>query len=300
MADNTAEEQVDKPINNPSENSTGEITPAADTDTIQLNQETANMEVHKHPHHVTHKKKWGEYLLEFIMLFLAVFLGFLAENYREHQVEKERGRQYLESFYQDLRTDTGRISFHTSFDENKIRSLDNLSGCFHAITKNEQDASCLLDIIKNTAINRPFKKTERTLNQLFNAGGFRLLPTEDADSIILYQKEYENFQDFQSTVFQDVQNNIRNSFDKLINFNANNQMFQPKEGNLITSFNSGEVTAPILFTGDKALLNTYFNELQLYYRVTYNHKRMLLNLKDNQIRLLHYFENKYHFDKDPG
>ena len=22
---------------------------------------TENMEVHKHPHHVTHKKKWGEY-----------------------------------------------------------------------------------------------------------------------------------------------------------------------------------------------------------------------------------------------
>ncbi len=33
------------------------------------------MEVHKHPHHVTHKKKWGEYLLEFIMLFLAVWMG---------------------------------------------------------------------------------------------------------------------------------------------------------------------------------------------------------------------------------
>jgi len=40
------------------------------------NQETENMEVHKHPHHVMHKKKWGEYVLEFLMLFLAVFLGF--------------------------------------------------------------------------------------------------------------------------------------------------------------------------------------------------------------------------------
>lgn len=46
--------------------------------------QTQNMEVHKHPHHVTHKKKWGEYFLEFLMLFLAVFLGFLAENFREH------------------------------------------------------------------------------------------------------------------------------------------------------------------------------------------------------------------------
>ncbi len=50
------------------------------------------MEVHKHPHHVTHKKKWTEYLLEFFMLFLAVFLGFVAENIREHIAEKERGK----------------------------------------------------------------------------------------------------------------------------------------------------------------------------------------------------------------
>lgn len=34
------------------------------------------MEVH-HPHHPTHKKKWSEYITEFVMLFAAVTLGFL-------------------------------------------------------------------------------------------------------------------------------------------------------------------------------------------------------------------------------
>jgi len=48
--------------------------------------ESPTMEVHKHPHHVTHKKNWKEYLLEFLMIFLAVFLGFVAENIREHIV----------------------------------------------------------------------------------------------------------------------------------------------------------------------------------------------------------------------
>jgi hypothetical protein len=33
------------------------------------------MEVH-HPHHPTHKKKWSEYIIEFVMLFTAVTLGF--------------------------------------------------------------------------------------------------------------------------------------------------------------------------------------------------------------------------------
>src|SRR5689334_25333071 len=63
------------------------------------------MEVH-HPHHLTHKKKLGEYLLEFIMLFLAVFLGFLAENLREQNVEHHREKEYIHSLVEDLKSDT--------------------------------------------------------------------------------------------------------------------------------------------------------------------------------------------------
>ena len=41
------------------------------------------------------------------MLFLAVFCGFLAENFREHQVEKHRENKYIESMLEDLRKLTG-------------------------------------------------------------------------------------------------------------------------------------------------------------------------------------------------
>ncbi|MEJ7675981.1 MAG: hypothetical protein WKF59_25600 [Chitinophagaceae bacterium] len=37
--------------------------------------EIVNMEVH-HPHHVTHKKKWTEYLLEFLCYSLLCFVVF--------------------------------------------------------------------------------------------------------------------------------------------------------------------------------------------------------------------------------
>ncbi|MEO5674956.1 MAG: hypothetical protein ABIQ74_09935, partial [Chitinophagales bacterium] len=33
-------------------------------ETINITHETESMEVQTHPHHVTHKKKWGEYLLK--------------------------------------------------------------------------------------------------------------------------------------------------------------------------------------------------------------------------------------------
>src|SRR5258708_17473006 len=106
MPDNTDEEHLDKLTNTQSENSLDDIIPAKDTKPINPNQEIENMEVHKHPHHVTHKKKWGEYLLEFIMLFLAVFLGFLAENLRERIVEQNIEKEYIHSLVEDLKSDT--------------------------------------------------------------------------------------------------------------------------------------------------------------------------------------------------
>jgi hypothetical protein len=256
------------------------------------------MEVHKHPHHITHKKKWGEYFLEFFMLFLAVFLGFIAENIREHYVEKQRAKEYMESFYEDLKTDTARIVSFIDFDEDKIKGLGHLEGCYETIVNNSSDDACMLDIAKNTAINRPFIRTERTLKQLANAGGFRLLKKEDADSINSYEDAFNNFQDFQTTVYQEAQNNVRNTLNTLENFKANAQMFKALEGKLITvaSFTKENVTAPLLFSTEKSTLNKYFNELQLYYRVNYNHKRMLLELKGQQMRLIEYFNKKYHFE----
>lgn len=66
------------------------------------------MEAH-HPHHATHKKKWNEHLLEFFMLFLAVFLGFVAENIREHLVEKNREEEYIQSMVVDMKTDIKQL-----------------------------------------------------------------------------------------------------------------------------------------------------------------------------------------------
>src|SRR6478735_9695564 len=64
------------------------------------------MEVHHHPG-LNHKsKKWKEYFLEFLMLFLAVTLGFFAENIREKIVNNEKELHYMKSIIADLKQDT--------------------------------------------------------------------------------------------------------------------------------------------------------------------------------------------------
>ena len=78
------------------------------------------MEVHHHAH--TSRKKWANYLWEFVMLFLAVFCGFLAEYQLEHKIEKERAEKYLQSMLLDVRTN--------------IKNLDSLLVQDHLIINN--------------------------------------------------------------------------------------------------------------------------------------------------------------------
>jgi hypothetical protein len=62
------------------------------------------MEVHHHPH--AEKKSFKEYILEFVMIFLAVTLGFFAESYREHIVDKDRIHDYMKELVQNLQYDS--------------------------------------------------------------------------------------------------------------------------------------------------------------------------------------------------
>ncbi|HEY5771094.1 MAG TPA: hypothetical protein VIS75_00650, partial [Chitinophagaceae bacterium] len=74
------------------------------------------MEVHAHTH--TARKKWTHYFWEFLMLFLAVTLGFFVENQREHIVERQRATQYAKALLRDLEKDT--VEIRDVMRENKI------------------------------------------------------------------------------------------------------------------------------------------------------------------------------------
>jgi hypothetical protein len=93
-----------------------------DTSNEPDNQTTA-MEVH-HSHHPTHKKKWTEYLLEFFMLFFAVFLGFLVENFREHQIEEGRAEKHMYTMVQNLKYDTTRYGGNYRSNVINCKGLD--------------------------------------------------------------------------------------------------------------------------------------------------------------------------------
>jgi len=88
------------------------------------------MEVHAHSHSA--RKKWTHYFWEFLMLFLAVFCGFLAENIREHKVEHNRAKEYARGLITDLGIDT--LQLHQLIEQNKkvLTSMDSVSSIVHS------------------------------------------------------------------------------------------------------------------------------------------------------------------------
>ena len=67
------------------------------------------------PTRIPHVKNGPIISGSFIMLFLAVFCGFLAEYQLEHMIEHQREKQYANTLYEDLKTDTAILrSNHSS------------------------------------------------------------------------------------------------------------------------------------------------------------------------------------------
>jgi len=175
MADEPTEVNADDPNNTQSENASDEMSPAKDTETIQQTQVTENMEVHKHPHHITHKKKWGEYLLEFVMLFLAVFLGFIAENIREHQVEREREKEYIESLVADLKSDQQVLAEHIVHVKSGLTMTDSMIALLNTPSSIAGNTGQLYYFARLAPRLKPLSINNRTLEQLKNSGNFRLI-----------------------------------------------------------------------------------------------------------------------------
>ncbi len=283
MADITNEEHLDNPANTQSENPANEIPPAAGSETINLNQETKNMEVHHRAHHEG-KKSWKSYFWEFLMLFLAVFCGFLAEYQLDHTIEKERGMQYIHSFYNDLKTDTAAFAKNINRYEIKMDALSKANECYDSISRNiGKFCPCISKLIKYSSGFLDFVNADQTLLQLKNAGGLRLLKQEDADSILSYDKEVSLFLKIETTGFQVRQYRIRESVYSILNYKS---LMSKKV----------DPTIPIFITKDPVKINEFFVILDDYINANNGHLIGLKKLNQKAIGIIKYLKDKYHYE----
>lgn len=237
------------------------------------------MEVHAHTH--TEGKKLKHYLFEFFMLFLAVFCGFLAEYLLVHRIEKEKGRQYIESFYLDLKTDTTTFPHFINFYVERVAVLKKAETCFDTISHDFKQANCLKELVANSENFPDLIYSDGTLQQLKNAGGLRLLEKADADSILVYDNLLKRYEKSETTSFQETQTAIRNTLYSLLNYRANKNQ---------------EPEISFLISGDRDLMNRYFNQLRKYTQYCQYNIDDIQGLKQKAAMLIQYFKIKYHYN----
>ena len=133
------------------------------------------MESHAHHIHKAPGQGWKHYFFDFLMLFLAVFCGFLAENIRERGVERKKEKEYMRSLWLDLQEDTSSLRDISSRFAQSNRSIDTLIRLLKSSYKS--DSSCK---IYRLAMTIPFadripQPDNKTFEQLKNSGNLRLI-----------------------------------------------------------------------------------------------------------------------------
>ncbi len=136
------------------------------------------MEVHHHPE--VEKKGLKEYVLEGLMIFLAVTMGFFAESLREHINNNEKGHEYVQSLLVDLKADTAKInSYFDYFAISRARYKLLLDDLEKPLRHDTAYLSKFYDAAHYTLGLRHVSFTNRVVSQLKSSDNFRLISNNE-------------------------------------------------------------------------------------------------------------------------
>jgi hypothetical protein len=242
------------------------------------------MEVHQHSH--TGKKKRIHYFWEFLMLFLAVFLGYQTENLREHKQEHRRERQYIHSLLLDLAEDTFQLTKTSAFRLNREEKLDSLIRELGGKDV-KAHAAGIYRLSLESDDYETFSRSDRTIQQLKNAGGMRLIRNDSVNNAIMY---YDNF------IINELEWNGRSEADK-INF-YKQLRYQVLNSQLINkvsnSHGSVEKSDLALFSDSPIAINALSGGIFEVISISASTRDSEAETKKGAIELMKLIERQYH------
>lgn len=143
------------------------------------------MEVHHHPK--VEKRNFKEYFLEFLMIFLAVTMGFFAENIREGITDTKKEKQYMLLPQQDLKKDTAALHYSIRRLNRDFSSEDSIISLFAENKFGERDDSTLSLLFITSGLSVDIAFNDRAATQLKNSDAMRLIRHRDiVENILQY------------------------------------------------------------------------------------------------------------------
>jgi hypothetical protein len=256
------------------------------------------MEVHAHSH--TARKKWHHYLWEFLMLFLAVTLGFFVENQREHLVEHQREKQYMQNLIQDLSRDTTDLQQQIAWRQKLVRYADSLVDLINSPQK-DQHLNDIYFYGRALTILQGFNYSDATMRQLKNSGALRLIKHQFiVDSIVAYDQSAEITGLREQTILvvqSDMRNSIGNVLDAtvmktMIDTNYLGQSLVKATG--IGRFLKRPEKAKPLITEDKKTINQFCTSANYLYALSFADRQNMITQKARAMRLIVLLKREYH------
>ncbi len=219
------------------------------------------MEVHAHSH--TARKKWTHYLWEFLMLFLAVFCGFLAENQREHLVEHKREKVYMKSMLEDIRADTATLNLMLSTFSDIAAHIDSLIPLLQQEGIMEKNAVQIYRHQVWLTLFARWRYSDRTISQLKNSGNFRLIRDQSvSDLIIAYDAYVKSYVDnMQSEYILPLWRAMNEASVEIFKSSVVREKFNT------SSWSNSPIQlpeAPLFITNEKYILQKFVNRLNQY------------------------------------
>jgi hypothetical protein len=255
--------------------------------TINPKPETETMEIHHHPQ--VEKKNFKEYVLEGLMIFLAVTMGFIAENIREHLTDASKENDYIISMIEDAKTDTFHLQESITANILRAKRLDTLAAyCLNYDMTGKDDAE-IHRLFSYGLVHPDFiTPTERTMQQLKNAGGMRLIRRASAvDSIILYDDMSKKLAD-QQAYYELYQNKVAQIGAQLINFK--NLKFQDND----PLFKNVADSSRMLINRDKLKLIEFGNMVDSYHIIVVFYYVLLQEMNEHATHLIKTLQKEYH------
>jgi len=216
------------------------------------------MEVHHHPH--VEKKSLKEYFLEFIMIFLAVTLGFIAENIREEITDHSRAKIYAVAMVDDLKADTTELNFYYKYWEYASKNVDTLFQLLEVNDPDQVPSGKLYWYGLFGGAPEIFIPNDATFQQMKSAGALRLFNNDLMHKVAKYDqlnRTVKTYEQQDEGTYQEVRKVRSQIFYFQINKTANDIYQEGKFFPNRIRIDSFTKSNPPLLRNDRAIFNQY-------------------------------------------
>ena len=230
------------------------------------------------------QNKIGKYLKyaigEIVLVVIGILIALSINNWNQNSTDRSKEQNYITSLIEDAKSDLSNFENAITGNNQRLNSLDSLQAmCYNYNTSDNRDPQLIMWYM--SSLKRPdfVAQTDRTLAQLKNSGGMRLIEDKSKiDAIITYEESFERLYN-QQVWYEGGLKDLVNAGVPILNYSL--IPVRPEEYNKEDFLNNAR-----LHNTDNNLMFTLGNRANIYKMLTYSYMNYLEEGKKECLKLI--------------